>query len=77
MKNQHQDEIRMTLEECFGKECAESIKGLYGLALKSDAADRETLTKLLRKEADKQVRGIVCITLIQIAECIESIEVFE
>ncbi|MDT2403184.1 hypothetical protein P7D43_12475 [Enterococcus avium] len=47
MKIQSQGETRMTLEEYFGKKCAESIKSLYELALKSDAPDRETLATLL------------------------------
>ena len=54
-----------------------SIKSLYELALKSDAPDRETLATLLREEADKQAKDTVCITLLRIAECIESMEVSE
>lgn len=77
MKIQSQGETRMTLEEYFGKKCAESIKSLYELTLKSDAPDRETLATLLREEADKQAKDTVCITLLRIAECIESMEVSE
>lgn len=77
MKNQRRSETRMTLPEYFGEECAESIKELYAQAMTADQEERKEIANCLREEADKQIKDTVRITLIKIAEQIESMEVSE
>lgn len=76
MKKQQNEHV-MSLAEYSGEECVESIKELYAQAMTANQEERKEIANCLREEADKQIKDTVRITLIKIAEQIESMEVSE
>ena len=63
---------RMTLDDYFGEECAQSIRELLLYAMRSDTEERTDLVKTMREDAEKQQRDVVREVLLKIAEQIES-----
>ena len=76
MKKQQNEHV-MSLAEYSGEECAESIKELYAQAMTANQEERKEIANCLREEAYKQIKDTVRITIIKIAEQIESMEVSE
>lgn len=65
----------MNVRKIFGEEIAEKIKEVLRYAKQSTKEERFILVDSLRDEAKKQQKYIVQITLLKLAEHIESLEV--
>lgn len=67
----------MSSEQFFGAEIVRKIKELVIMANQFTQEERMILANTLRDEADKQKKDIVQVTLNELADFIESMEVSE
>lgn len=63
---------RMSLDEYFGEECAQSIKELLLYAIRSDTKERANLVEIMREDAGKQQSATVRRVILKIADLVES-----